>query len=138
MQKNRKKSALSYKKWNVINKNKYPDNGIMNEYIFENTLPYQKIIGYIKNDMLCFYWGVGKIKFTPMDCKEIIFYLYSSAFNKIKEWIEKNNYNEKIGFELTEFEQLNKVVEYMIKRNGYSSIREDGFLIVNKTKNSQS
>ena len=127
----KKNIILSCKKWDIINKNKYPNVGMIDEYIFDDTLPNQKIIGYMKNDVLCFYWGVGKMKFAPMDCKNVIFFLYSSAFNKIKEIIKKTNYISKVGFQISEFEQLNNVVEYMINRFGYEVKKDNGFFIVN-------
>jgi hypothetical protein len=122
--------AIANRKWRIVNKNKYPNTGIVDEYFCCDTLPYQKIIGYIKDDVLCFYWGVGKIKFGAMDCKEMIFKLYKLAFDKIKEWVEENEYKGKIGFELCELEQLNIVVRYMIKRFGYNSYIEGKFIIV--------
>lgn len=118
------------RKWRVIDKNKYPRTGIVDDFFYCNTLTCEKIIGYMKGNVMCFYWGVSKIKFTPMDCKEIIFKIHRDAYNKIKEWVEKNNYKGKVGFELCELEQLNVVVEYMIKRFGYNPVRENGFLIV--------
>jgi len=120
------------RKWRVINKKKYPNTGIVDEYFCCDTLPYHKIIGYMKEDVLCFYWGVCKIKFEAANCKEMIFKFHRWAFDKIKEWVETNNYQGQIGFELCELEQLNTIVEYMIKRFGYSCIKKDGILLVNR------
>jgi len=120
------------RKWRVINKNKYPRTGIVNEYVVNDTLPYYKVIGYMKNNVLCLYWGVSKIKFEPMKCKELIFKLYKDSFEKMKECLKKIQYTGQIGFELCELEQLNIVVEYMIKRFGYSCYKKNGILIVDK------
>ena len=118
------------KKWSVIDKDKYPNNGIVRESIFDGV-PCQEFVGYVKDEILCFYWGTGKSKFNRMSGGEIVFTLYRESFNKIKEWVELNNYKGLIAFELCEMEQLNKVVEYMINRQGYKAHKENGYLIVN-------
>ena len=120
------------RKWRIINREKYPRTGIIDEFIYCETLPCEKIIGYMKADILCFYWGVSKIKFGAMDCKEMIFKLHRDAYSKIKECVEALGYQGQIGFELCEFEKLNTVVEYMIKRFGYSCVKKDGILIINR------
>jgi len=123
-----------HKKWKVIDKSRYPNNGIVIGDIFRED-SCQKFIGYMKNDILCFYWGIRKSKFNKMDYGNIIFTLHRESFNKIKQWIDETEYKGKIAFELCELEQLNKVIEYMIQRQGYKTYREGEFLfILNKSE----
>jgi hypothetical protein len=120
------------RKWDVIDKSRYPNKGIIEEYFFCKTSESLKFIGYYKDEILCFYWGIGKAKFNRMSYGNIIFMLHSMALKTIENWIENNNYIGKVAFELCEFEQLNNVIEYMIQRKGFKTHRDNGYLFVNK------
>lgn len=120
------------RKWRVIDKTRYPNTGVVDEYFACPTSESLRFIGYYKEDILCFYWGRGKAKFNRMGYGNIIFMLHSMALSKIENWIENNNYTGKIAFELCEFEQLNNVIEYMIQRKGFKTYRNGGYLFVSK------
>jgi hypothetical protein len=120
------------RKWNVIDKSRYPNRGIVEDFLCCKSSESLKFIGYYKDDILCFFWGRGKAKFNRMSYGNIIFTLHTMAIKKIKEWIESNNYTGKVAFELCEFEQLNNVIEYIIQRNGFKTHRDNGYLFVNK------
>ena len=136
-----KRRRYSYKKWDMINRDKYPREGIVDEFIFGECLPYIKVLGYMKNDILFFYWGVGKSKFrggSNSDYKNLNFSFYKEAFKIMKNWIEKNNYTGSVGFELCELEQLNIIVEYMLRRNGYTSERKEKYLFISRRDENKS
>ena len=120
-------------KWNVINTNKYPTDNVK-EIIVEDFAPSMKIIEYEKNDLKLYYFKHGTLFFLPANWDKDfgVFKVFNCVFRTIEEHIKKENVNKKIAFELTEFEQLNKIVEYMINRFGYNTIKENNFIVVNK------
>lgn len=118
------------KKLNVINKEKYPREGTIRGTEFPPNDILNDFIGYEKDGVLCFYWGTSKRKFNRLGSYSQIFMYHRETNKNIKKWIDDNNYTGKVGFELCELEQLNRVVEYMLSRQGYKTRREGNYLIV--------
>lgn len=123
-----------FKKWDkkrdLINREKYPREGTIRGTICPENDIFNDFIGYEKDGILCFYWGTGKRKFDISGGYSLIFTYHRETNKNIKKWIVDNNYTDKVGFELCELEQLNKVVEYMLGRQGFQTRREGDYLIV--------
>lgn len=114
----------------IINREKYPRHGSIMGTDSPPTDILNDFVGYEKDGILCFYWGTGKRKFNRLGGYSQIFMYHRETYKNIKKWIDDNNYTGKVGFELCELEQLNRVVEYMLKRQGFKTRRDGDYLII--------
>lgn len=120
-------------KWGIIDCAKYPYDD-MNEFIVEKFSPSMKVGYYKKDDVMCFYFRHGTIFMLPAFWHKAdisVSSIYFDVMYEIKKYLIENSFIGKVGFECCELEQLNRVSEIMIKKYGYNTKREDGFVYVN-------
>jgi len=118
-------------KWDVINKTAYPTSSVKEFDVLE-FMPTMKVVEYQKNNIALYYFKQGTLLFLPADWDMEwggIYKVFRCVIKTIENIAPKN---KMIGFQLCELEQLNTIVQYMIKRNGYSCYKKNGILIVDK------
>lgn len=123
-----KKQKIS--KWDIIDRLKYYPPIDAREFDVEEFMPTMKVVEYQKNNIVLYYFRHGTIFFMPANWDMEwggIYKVFECVLKTIKINAPKN---KTLGFELSELTQLNKIVQYMIERNGYKTCIENGFLIV--------
>lgn len=118
------------KKWNIIDRVKYPYSGF--EFVVDKFAPSMKIMKYIRDDIVCFYFRHGTLFLMPAFWWGNIGtkFVYFSVIDEIKKHLLNDKFVGKVGFQCCELEQLNRVSELMINKYGYKTNRKDGFIYV--------
>jgi hypothetical protein len=118
------------RKFSIINKDKCPSFSeitIINDEISEFT----KTIGYFKNNVLCFYYKHGSLKFDSCCASlETLNIFLNVILENIKKYLKEIGYVGLVGFEKTELKQLNNVFKYMIEKRGYNLDEDENFIFL--------
>ncbi len=120
------------KKWDLIDKSKYPLSGEF-EIVVDDFAPSMKVVGYSKDGIQLFYFRHGTMFFYPANWSHGIsaYMVFNSVLDTIEKYLKKSRFSGKVGFELSNFNSLNNVVLYFINRRGFEVEIDNKYIVVN-------